>query len=214
MAKDPTPTRQGPRKRREEVVQAAAELFYERGYDATTTRDVTDRLGLLKGSLYYYIDSKEDLLFAAMQSALEGGLFNLKEAVEGGGSALDKLRRVIENHVVFLTQNLLRTTLVLHEARSLGESRREAVMAEEDAYRRGVRELIEEGKAEGLIRAEVDPHIATMCILGTLNWVYRWYSPDGGARPDEIGRHFADLLVSAIAVPGPRARRAARGRGQ
>jgi AcrR family transcriptional regulator len=200
VSKDPSAR---PRKRHEEVVRAAAELFYERGYDATTTRDITERLGLLKGSLYYYIDTKEDLLFAAMQSALEGGLFSFKVALEGGGSPLDRLGRVIKNHIIFLSQNLLETTLVLHEARSLTDARREVILAEEDAYRRGIRELIEAGKAEGLVRPDVDPQMVTMCVLGAINWVYRWYSESGGTSPEEIGQQFADVLVAGISAPEP-----------
>jgi len=92
---------------------------------------------------------------------------------------------------------------VLHEQRSLSAPHREIVSAELDAYVHGVRQLIEAGQAEGSLQPDLDPGIAALGVLGAVNWMYRWYRPDGSASAEEIGRQLAALVVDGLAVHQP-----------
>ena len=93
VAKDPTPTKSAPpRRRREEVLETAARVFREKGYESTSIQDIADAVGILKGSLYYYMDSKEDLLYEILKGVHEEALENIKRVGELDGDALQKLR--------------------------------------------------------------------------------------------------------------------------
>jgi AcrR family transcriptional regulator len=184
-------------KRREEVLRAASELFLEKGYEATSTADIAERLGIRRASIYYYLETKEGLLFELMENVYSGFLVAAEEIRRADGSASERLRRLIRKHVSYLLENLVPTTLYLTEFRSLTPEHLAVVARQEEAYRRAVRELVEQAQREGSVRPEVDPEIATMALLGAANWIHRWYR-DGKASPEEIVRQFELILVGGL----------------
>lgn len=186
--------------RRKEIFEAAAKIFAEKGYAATSIQDVADAVGILKGSLYYYIDSKEDLLFGVIQDAHETGIANLEHIAAVEGDALVKLRAAVESHVVSNVQNLAKVGVFFNDFRSLSPERHELIIKARDKYDRQFRTLIRQGQQEGVIREDIDPKIATMGILGMVNWVYQWYRPTGKVSAEEIASTFADLVLGGLAV--------------
>src|SRR4030088_551773 len=97
--------RRPPQRRREEVLDAAALVFYQKGYDAATTEDIAGRLDMLKGSLYYYVESKDQLLFEIVRRVRVVPPPRLEEAAAAEGKAVDRLHGAIVAHVVHLTKN-------------------------------------------------------------------------------------------------------------
>jgi len=187
------------RRRRDEVLQAAADLFFEKGYEATSTADIAERVGILRGSVYYYLDTKEALLFELLEGVFAGFLSALEEIQAQDGNALEKLRRVVGHHVRYLADNLVRTTLFLTESRSLSIEHRAVVLEQEEEYRAALVDLIASGQREGTIRGDVRPEIVAMAIVGAANWVHRWYWSGGDATADEIARQFEIVLTEGLA---------------
>ena len=105
--------------RRREILDAAAQVFYEKGYEAASTRDIAESVGLLKGSLYYYIDSKEDFLFEIIKEQHDGALAALERVRQSEGDALVRMAALIETHVDFFTSNLAAAVIYFREFRSL-----------------------------------------------------------------------------------------------
>ena len=196
--------------RRDDILEAAAEVFVERGFDAATTRDIGERAGVLSGSLYHHFETKEEMLFALVRDVYTGVLSSLEALDEMPGTCAERLRRLVEIHVEHLIGNLARTTLALHEFRSLTEEHRAVIAAAEDRYAAIVTELVEGGRADGSLRADADPKLARMVVLGAANWVYRWYRPGGDQAPAEIARSIASLAVDGLATQ-PRHRRESEG---
>lgn len=196
----------GSRKPREErwaeLFTTATEVFYEKGYDGASLQDIADRLGMLKGSLYYYIHSKEDLLFEVIHEVHRQGLANIAAFADKPGDPLQRLRNVMVGHIEHMCRNLVSTAVFLHELQALPAERREEILGSEHAYRSVFLDLITKAKAEGLVRESVDPKLASLHVLGTVNWVYRWFSPDGEFTPTQIGEHFADLTLHGLAADG------------
>jgi AcrR family transcriptional regulator len=188
-----------PRRRQQEILDAAARVFHEKGYDSTSIQDIAGEVGILKGSLYYYISSKEDLLFEIIERTHREGLENVNRALESEGDALEKLRTVIVAHLTFLAENLVRVGVFLHEFRALGEERRRRIVGERDAFESIVRDLIRQGQSEGVVRDEIDPKLASLAILGMMNWLYQWYRPDGESSVAEVAEAFADFAVAGLA---------------
>ncbi|MGH9245428.1 MAG: TetR/AcrR family transcriptional regulator [Acidimicrobiales bacterium] len=213
MPKKANPTARRTRnafRRQQEVISAAARLFQEKGYEATSIQDIADELGILKGSLYYYIDTKEDLLFAIIQEVHETALESLEASRAAEGNALAKIRAFVFNQVRHIASHVERAGVFFQDFRSLSAERKKVIIDERDIYEQFLRSLLERGQRDGVICADLDPKFASLAILGTFNWMYQWYRPTGDRTPDEIAAIFADFLLPTLAcdpathVPGHR----------
>jgi AcrR family transcriptional regulator len=193
-------TRERHHRRKGEILDAAARIFHDKGYERASIQDVAESVGILKGSLYYYIDSKEELLFEVVKEVHRIGLASLEEWSRMDGDPLLRLRAVIEGHVRNNLEHPEAVGAFFHDFRSLSPARRAEIIADRDVYDRFLREIIEEGQEQGLVAADVDPKLATMAVLGMMNWVYQWYRPDGDSSPGEIARAFADLVLAGMVV--------------
>jgi AcrR family transcriptional regulator len=195
----------GERKPREErwaqLIEVATRVFFEKGYDAASLQDIADRLGMLKGSLYYYIQSKEDLLFEVISTVHRDGLAVIQARAEVPGDPLHRLENVIVGHVEHTCRNLVPTAVFLHELSALPPERRQEVLGSEHAYQGVFRDLIELAQKEGLARADLDPRLAALTVLGSTNWVYRWYRAGGEFTPEMIGAQMAEMAIRGIATP-------------
>jgi TetR/AcrR family transcriptional regulator, cholesterol catabolism regulator len=188
-----------PRRRQQEILEAAALVFREKGYESTSIQDIADAVGILKGSLYYYIRSKEDLLYEIIKTIHEDALRNVARIDEEEGDALQKIRAFVTAHMTFMTENLVKMGVFFHDFRSLSPERREEIIAARDIYDRQLRELIKQGKEEGVVREDVDPKLASLAAMGAMNWLYQWYRPGGRQSVKQIAGGFADLIVAGLA---------------
>jgi AcrR family transcriptional regulator len=188
-----------PRRRRGEVLDAAVRVIHAKGYDATSIQDVADEVGILKGSIYYYITSKEDVLFEILKEIHEEALKAVEDAIAVDGDPLQKIRAFVTTLARFNADNPERMGIFLHDFRSLSESRRKEIVRERDRYDRMLRKLISEGKAEGLVCPDVDPKLATLAVMGMINTIYQWYRPTGRLQSKYIGSVYADLVIRALA---------------
>ncbi|MDN5914385.1 MAG: TetR/AcrR family transcriptional regulator [Pseudonocardia sp.] len=193
----------GERKPREErwaeLIEVATQVFYEKGYDGASLQDIADRLGMLKGSLYYYIQSKEDLLFDVISTVHRDGLAVVRARADVEGTPLEKLESVIVGHVEHTCRNLVPTAVFLHELSALPADRREEVLGSEHAYQGVFRDLIEQAQKQEDVRDDLDPRLATLSVLGSTNWVYRWFRPGGAFTPEQIGAELAEMTIRGIA---------------
>jgi AcrR family transcriptional regulator len=191
--------RRGKRRgRRQEVMDAATRLFYEKGYDATSTQDIGDLVGMLKGSLYYYVDSKEDFLFQIVLETHQGALELIDVVRTSGGSALDRLVRLIHSHIAYYTANLEKSVVFFREFRHLSDERKAVINREGDAYLKFVRQLLNEAKKDGSLAATLDVRLASLAVVGMLNSLHQWYRPRGKAKPEEIAGQFTSMLVTGM----------------
>ena len=198
MAEQTTKRPRTPRKRQAEIFAAAARIFHEKGYDATSIQDIADEVGLLKGSLYYYIESKDDLLYAILKDAHEQALENLKRTEDVEGDALTKIRAFVIAHITFSTENLVEMGVFFHDFRSLSAERQQEIVEARDAYERALRDLIVEGQREGVICVDIEPKLATIGILGLLNWIYHWYRAGGELHPLDVANEYANFVIAGL----------------
>lgn len=187
-----------PRKRRAEVLDIAARVFHEQGYEATSIQDIADELGVLKGSVYYYISGKEDVLFELLQEVHKAALKAVREAVEQDGTPLQKIYAFVETLSRFNADNQVRMGIFLHDFRSLSEDRRHEIVRERDRYDRILRKLISEGQEEGEVCPGLDAKLSALAIMGMINTIYQWYQPGGRMKSDTIGSSYANLVIRAL----------------
>jgi TetR/AcrR family transcriptional regulator, cholesterol catabolism regulator len=184
--------------RREQVLETAARMFFERGYAATTTGDIGAELGLLKGSIYYYISTKEDLLYEIVQRYHEDTRSYFERILASDAAPLDKIRELITTETAHTASNLTRSSLFYTEWRSLSSERQQTIIAERARHEQAVLQWIREAQEAGTVRGDLDPKIATYAIFGLVNSAYRWFRPDGPRSADEIGREFCELVVGGL----------------
>jgi AcrR family transcriptional regulator len=188
-----------PRRRRQEILEAAAGVFHEKGYKATSIQDIADAVGILKGSLYYYITSKEDLLFEILQDVHQQGLQNLERIEATPGTPLQRIRAFVTVHVTHNAENLVKMAVFFHDFRSLSPERREIIVAERDLYDKHLRALIAAAQKDGSVCPDLDPKLTSIEILGMMNWIYHWYRPGGSLSISELAETIADFVVAGLA---------------
>jgi AcrR family transcriptional regulator len=196
----PAQRKPSPPQRRSEVLAAATRVFHAKGYAASSIQDVADELGILKGSLYYYIDSKEDLLFAIIDEVHRGTMERLEQWLEIEADTLVKLRAFLRWQVLSYCRDIQKVGVFLHDFRSLSPERQQQILDSRDRYDRTLRELLVAGQREGVIAAEVDPKLASMAIFGMMNWISTWWRPDGPNTPEDLADEFTDLALAGVAV--------------
>ncbi|WP_165774260.1 TetR/AcrR family transcriptional regulator [Mycolicibacterium sphagni] len=182
----------------QEIVDAAAQLFVEKSYDATGLTELASRIGMLKGSLYHYITTKDDLLFAIIDKVHQTSLANMVRWQPVDGSVHLKLRMFIKGHVAHFVENFTFASVFIHDFRSLSAARRQVIVAERDVYDGYLRTLLRQGQAEGVVCPDLDAKSVSMGIFGMMNWMYRWYSPEGSISPEALGDQFADLILGGV----------------
>lgn len=186
-------------RRRREILAAAARIFFEKGYDATSTKDIADAAGLLKGSLYYYVETKEDFLFEIIKENYDGAIATLDRVRRFEGQALERLARLVGEHFRYFVDNIETTTVFFREFRVLSAERQAVIAAEGDEYLDFVRELLLQGQREGSVAPELDVRLISIGIVGMINSAWLWYQPGGSRSTDEIAAEFVKVIVSGIA---------------
>lgn len=183
------------RPREAELHSTATRLFRERGFHATSMQDLAEALAMNRGSLYHYIASKDDLLWAIVSGALEQLAAEVLPVLETGATGADRLRHAIGAHLAFAADHRDELSLIQVELRSLPPERRRAIIERRDRYELLWRDAIEAAIAEGSIRS-TDVRLAGIAILSACNWFTQWYRPNGSMTVDEIATAFADLFLA------------------
>ena len=184
--------------RRAELVAVAARLFSERGYHGTSMQDLGNALGILRGSLYAHIGSKEELLFDVVSQGADRFLGRGRAARATGGTWSDRLRALLVGHVETAAQHLEASTVFLNEWRYLSIELRDIVQAKRDEYEALVRQIVEGGVQAGEFRRDADVRFAATLVLSAGNWTYTWYRPGGDLTPTEVGERFAELVTKGL----------------
>ncbi|OFW23181.1 MAG: hypothetical protein A3H97_11990 [Acidobacteria bacterium RIFCSPLOWO2_02_FULL_65_29] len=188
----------GPHPTRIEILKSAAAAFRRLGYHGATVEQIAAALHMKKGNLYYYFHNKEEILFACHQYSLER-LMGLLHEVEQSGLAPDvKVRRLIVAGVHTILDELHGTALFL-DLEALSPAHLKTIIAGRDQFDQGLRRLLEEGVKAGVFDRG-DIKLRSFAMLGALNWIPRWYDPDGPATSQEIADRFADYLIAGLRV--------------
>lgn len=182
-----------------EVIQReAVRLFGEKGYPMTGMRDLSERVGILPGSLYAHISSKEDLLLRIVES----GVRNYSEAIAphatAAGAADERLRSAVHAHMTVLAATREQTRVTFQQWRYLGEENRAVVIQWRQEFEDLFSRILTDGIASGLFSPTPHPRIVVLGIIGALNMATDWYSPEGPLSPADIADALADSFLHGL----------------
>jgi AcrR family transcriptional regulator len=185
----------------ERILEVAMKVFRERGYHAASMQEIADAVGMQKGSLYYYISGKQELLFMILERAIDTIAARIESIYNSDLTPREKLRQAILTHVEVVSQRLEMLTILLRERHALTRSQQAAIDEKSNNYERLFQRILSEGIRAGEFRG-MDVKMVSFGILGMCNWLYQWYSPEGRLSARQIGEVFSDLVFDGVLVKG------------
>lgn len=183
---------------KESITLAAAKLFNQIGYQACTLREIADAVGLSKAGLYYYYPSKEAILRAIADSAVQTLVSHLGSVLEMDIPLERQLREVIIGRVEAIAEEQDFLTTFWQERAATPEAVADELVSLMRDYLEKLVSLLERARAEGVIKKECDVEMAAWGIIGITGWCYHWYKPGGRLNPRQIGEHLYDLLWDGL----------------
>ncbi|GAB6171243.1 TetR/AcrR family transcriptional regulator [Paradesulfitobacterium aromaticivorans] len=183
--------------RREDIIQAAAELFHRKGFHGTSIGDIAKEVGLPKGGLYYYIESKEELLFEITTRGIRNVLPVLKQIKESDLEPAEKLVQAVKNNTNMLAAYQEYVSVFLQERNSLLPEHYQKYIKDRDEVEWIFRDIIQQGVDKGIFR-QTNVKVITFAVLGMCNWITQWYRPDGNVSAAEIAELFADVTYRML----------------
>jgi AcrR family transcriptional regulator len=182
---------------RQEILHAAARLFQQQGYDATSMNDVAAALGLSKGGLYHHFQSKDEILFHLMNQAMDITQEQVINPVRNVADPEQRLRMLIRRHIeVVLSVRDREITVMLHENHPLPPSLRKRINARKKDYVHFVETLITEVQRVRQSKGTVTPKAAAFALLGMVNWIYQWYKPEGPLQGEQLARQYTEIFFA------------------
>jgi len=200
--------------RRAEICRTAAQIFQERGYDATSVSDIARALGITKAGLYHYFESKEALLFEITAYGLDRVRDDVILQVRGIADPEERLRQLVVRHANIATHGRGAVAQLVDEVRALPPGSRKQVEERMRAYFDLVRDTLRELQAAGRLR-KVDPTVAAFGLIGTILWLPRWFRQNGRLSQEAVAKEIANIALGGLLEPRPLrrpARRAAKTR--
>lgn len=190
------------RDRRHEVLEAAVQVFHEKGYASASIQDVAAEVGVLKGSLYHYIDSKEDLLARIFEDSAGHFVAMMDEVSALDAPPVERLRSFARACSLWYLRNIERVAIYTTEWKHLTGKRRKMVMGIRADYEQRLAGLIGEVKEAGETPPDLDVNFATYYIFGALNGLPDWYRRRGADPAERIADAYAELIVATVVGGG------------
>ncbi len=184
--------------RKEQVIRSAAALFREKGYAASSMRDLAQKLGIEAASLYSHIKSKEEILQSLCFDMAAEFRKSLAEVESKNVSATEKLRLGIVGHIQVMAKDLVASAVFMNEHRHLSQPYLRDFLLMRINYINRFKAIIEEGARTGEFKDNIDKKLAVMTLFSSLNWMPMWYDPSSKIDPTDLGQQLADMLVNGL----------------
>ena len=182
---------------RDDILEAAASIFSQKGYHAASMQDIAQAVKLQKASLYHHVNSKQEILLALLDKALDLLIENMQEVMHRPIPPDEKLRLGMRTYLTNMLEHRELASVLLLEHRSLEPELRARHIPRRDRFESLWRILIQEGVDAGCFHSS-DTGTAAKALLGILNWTITWYRPEGKCSPEQIADQFADYFLQGL----------------
>jgi len=182
---------------RDEILAAAVQIFGQKGFHATSMQEIAEAVNLQKASLYHHVSSKQEILVDVLDQALDLFIANMQAVMQSPLPPDDMLRQAMQTYMVTILQQRDLASVLLLEHRSLEPELHARHIPRRDRFEGLWRDLIHQGVEAGCFFA-VDPAMTARALLGVMNWVITWYSPQGNLTPEQISSQYADLFLKGL----------------
>lgn len=193
--------------RREQIFVAAAHLFLEKGFAATSMSEIAAAVGITKAGLYHFIENKEELLYTLMTFAMDLLVEDVVQPARMISDPLDRLALIVRNHLYNVSRSVEIVTITMNEPAGLTPERRAEIRRRKRDYYDFVRDTLRALQADGRLQPGVDPTVGTFAVLGMVLWFNRWHRPDGPRSLDEVAPEMVQIALASVISPEILARR-------
>lgn len=188
----------------ERIFDRAAELFWRKGYAATTTREIAASLGIRQASLYHHVASKENLLCQLCVTSIEQLLQEVQSAVDESNSPEQKIRLLVHAHLNTLLKYRTRHAIMLKELRALTGTCRRQVLGLRKRYEKLVLSILNQGQSVGSVRTDIPAKYLCLALLNILNWAVLWFRDDDALSADQLAEIFALTYIEGATTSAGR----------
>ncbi len=179
-----------------EILAFATDVFYEKGYEGASMRDLSRATGMSLAGLYYYFESKEKLLYLIQKYTFETILTQLTSRLEGVSDPEQQVRLFILNHLEYFLANQKSMTVLSHEDEVLKGAYGDEIRQIKRRYYQMCRDIVERLRRERDLT--FDTRVAVLSLFGMINWIYTWYRPQVDVDAAELGREMADMFLKGV----------------
>ncbi|MEM6795730.1 MAG: TetR/AcrR family transcriptional regulator [Acidobacteriota bacterium] len=187
-----------------DIYRKAANIIYEKGFNATSMGDIADAVDLTKGGLYYYIKGKKALLFAIMNFAMDQLEAEVLAPARSEVDPRSRLANMVGGHIRVVLQDPSAMTILVYEEENLSAEHRVKIVSRKNEYeavlRESIRAVIDQQHPTG---AHIDPAVAAYSVLGMVHWIVRWYQREGRLSQDQIVHQMTHLVLNGLMTPLP-----------
>ena len=187
----------------ERLLAAATTLFAEQGFETTSVQRIVDAAGVTKGAMYHYFESKDDLLYEIYARVLRVQTARMEQSADSADPVEKRLHDVAADVVITTVANLDDTVIFFRSMHLLHPDKQAEVRGERRRYHERVRDLVEEGQRGGVFRNDKPADLVVDYFFGSVHHLGTWFRPDGAWTGEEVGQHFADLLLDSLRPPTP-----------
>jgi TetR/AcrR family transcriptional regulator, cholesterol catabolism regulator len=187
--------------RREEIVEVAAHVFRDRGFEAATLRDVAAAMRTDRASLYYYFGSKEELLQEIVRQALGRDIATAQAVKRSRASTKDKIAALIEAMVQGYDANYPHMHVYIEDLGRISRQDSEwstDVIARTREYESIVHSILTKGQRDGTLRKDLPVELSALALFGMVNWMHRWYRPNIKWSPEEVAKTFTAIFLDGF----------------
>jgi AcrR family transcriptional regulator len=186
-----------------EILTTAADVFYEKGYEGASMRDLSRRSGMSLAGLYYYFESKERLLYLIQRHTFTTVLEQLRQRLPGATSPEDAVRIMIRNHIEYFVANMTAMKVLSHEADTLKNDYGQEIQTIKREYYRICVGLLEELRKSRLGKNALPPRknehrTAVLGLFGMMNWIYTWYNPQVDPGSEELAEQISEMFLRGV----------------
>ena len=182
---------------REEILEATAQLFKHKGYNGTSMQDIAKEVGILKGSIYYYFNSKNEIFKEVLNNGITPVLRNAEQIIRENATPREKLRKLISYHMSYIMDHNLSLLIYFQEREKLPAEQMEDYLAKRDRYENIFREVLKEGIEKGEFPQD-NVNLDVFAIFGMCNWIIQWYNPQGTQSAGEIKSYMEFLIFERL----------------
>ncbi|MBK7319694.1 MAG: TetR family transcriptional regulator [Anaerolineales bacterium] len=182
---------------RDDILDAAAQVFRQKGFHGASMSDIASALDVQKASLYHHVKSKQEILLALLDRALIMLTDHIASIAAQAVPADQKLRQMIRGYLSALSENTDLTAVLLFEHRSLDKKSHSRHVPQRDTFEALWRDVINEGVKSKVFDLK-DTGLAVRALMGVMNWTLTWYHPDGGKSIEQIADDYSDFVLKGM----------------
>lgn len=182
---------------KEKIIETAAILFKEKGYAGTSVQDIADNLGVTKAALYYYFQSKEEILWEIIDRTMNTAEQRMQELMKQEMPLIERIKRIILNHIMSVLDDSPYMTVFFSERARLSPEKLKAINTRRRNYEECIANFIRQGIKENVINS-VNVLPTVYGILGMCNWLYQWFNPQGPCKPEEIASIYSEIILDGL----------------